>query len=147
MIYGNQSNTIRFEGCNFLNNKGPHKSAITNVACELIVEECYFEGTSSSIYSQANLSITNSEFNYTGSNNVIASINGCDASGGKFIFKNNNISGDKIFAFSQFLSTVSFGNGEYHFDVQGNEGSGFDYFFLNTQRVTNKSFADGSVTF
>jgi hypothetical protein len=146
MIYGDQSNTIKFEECNFLNNLGAHKSAITNVACELIVDKCYFEGYSSGIYSQANLSITNSTFNYTGGNNVIASINGCGDAGGKFIFKNNTIT-NKIFALSQFLSTVGFGNGTYHFDVQGNTGAGFDYYFLNEGRVANKTFAEGSETF
>ena len=146
MIYGDQSNTIKFEGCNFLNNLGTHKSAITNVACNLIIDKCYFEGRSSGIYSQANLSITNSTFNYTGGNNVIASINGCGENGGKFIFRNNVIT-NKIFALSQFLSTVEFGNGTYHFDVQGNTGEGFDYYFLNEGRVANKTFADGSVTF
>ena len=146
MIYGDQTNTIKFEECNFLNNNGTHKSAITNVACELIVDKCYFEGYSSGIYSQANLSITNSTFNYTGGNNVIASINGCGANGGKFIFKNNVIT-NKIFALSQFLSTVGFGNGTYHFDVQGNTGAGFDYYFLNEGRVANKTFAEGSETF
>lgn len=147
MIYGNQSNTIKFKECKFLNNRGVHKSAITNVACELMIDGCYFEGTSSSIYSQANLSITNSTFSYTGTNNVIANINGCGDSGGKFIFKGNKITGDKIFALSQFLSTVGFGNGTYHFDVQNNEGSGFEHYFLNTGKVTNKTFADGSETF
>ncbi len=146
MIYGNQTNTIKFEECKFLNNGGTHKSAITNVACELIVDKCYFEGYSSGIYSQANLSITNSTFNYTGGNNVIASINGCGDNGGKFIFKGNTIT-NKIFALSQFLSTVGFGNGTYHFDVQGNTGKGFDYYFLNEGRVANKTFAEGSVTF
>lgn len=146
MIYGDQSNTIKFEECKFLNNNGTHKSAITNVACELIVDKCYFEGYSSGIYSQANLSITNSTFNYTGGNNVIASINGCDDAGGKFIFRNNVIT-NKIFALSQFLSTVGFGNGTYHFDVQGNTGEGFDHYFLNEGRVANKTFAEGSETF
>lgn len=146
MIYGNQTNTIKFEECNFLNNLGTQKSAITNVACNLIIDKCYFEGRSSAIYSQANLSITNSTFNYTGGNNVIASINGCGDAGGKFIFKNNVIT-NKIVALSQFLSTVGFGNGTYHFDVQGNTDAGFDYYFLNEDRVANKTFAEGSVTF
>ena len=146
MIYGDQTHTIKFDGCNFYNNNGTHKSAITNVACDLIVDNCCFEGYSSSIYSQANLSVTNSTFNYTGGNNVILSINGCGDAGGKVIFKNNVIT-NKIFALSQFLSTVDFGNGTYHFDVQGNTGAGFDYYFLNEGRVANKTFADGSVTF
>ena len=146
MIYGDQTHTIKFDGCNFYNNNGTHKSAITNVACNLIVDGCYFEGYSSSIYSQANLSVTNSTFNYTGGNNVILSINGCGANGGKVIFKNNYIE-NKIFALSQFLSTVGFGNGTYHFDVQNNTGAGFDYYFLNTGKVVNKTFADGSETF
>ena len=92
-----------------------------------------------------NLSITNSTFNYTGTNNVIASINGCGDAGGKFIFKNNQSIGDKIFALSQFLSTTGFGNGNYYFDVDTT--AEFDYYFLNEGRVTNKSFAEGSVTF
>jgi hypothetical protein len=146
MIYGDQTNTIKFEGCNFYNNNGTHKSAITNVACDLIVDKCYFEGRSSSIYSQANLSVTNSTFNYTGGNNVILSINGCGAAGGKVIFKNNVIT-NKIFALSQFLSTVGFGDGTYHFDVQGNTGAGFDHYFLNGNRVAKKTFAEGSETF
>ena len=146
MIYGDQTNTIKFEECKFLNNNGTNKSAITNVACELIVDKCYFEGYSSGIYSQANLSITNSTFNYTGGNNVIASINGCGDNGGKFIFKGNTIT-NKIFALSQFLSTVEFGNGTYHFDVQGNTGEGFDHYFLNGTRVAKKTFAEGSETF
>ena len=146
MIYGDQTHTIKFDGCNFYNNNGTHKSAITNVACDLIVDKCYFEGYSSSIYSQANLSVTNSTFNYTGENNVILSINGCGDTGGKVIFKNNEIT-NKIFALSQFLSTVGFGNGTYHFDVQDNTGAGFDYYFLNEGRVANKTFADGSETF
>ena len=146
MIYGDQTHTIKFEGCNFYNSNGTHKSAITNVACDLIVDNCYFEGKSSSIYSQANLSVTNSTFNYTGGNNVILSINGCGDNGGKVIFKNNEIT-NKIFALSQFLSTVGFGNGTYHFDVQENTGAGFDYYFLNETRVANKTFANGSMTF
>ena len=146
MIYGDQTHTIKFDECKFYNNNGTHKSAITNVACNLIVDKCYFEGYSSSIYSQANLSVTNSTFNYTGGNNVILSINGCGESGGKVIFKNNNIP-NKIFAMSQFLSTVGFGNGTYHFDVQGNTGAGFDHYFLNESRVANKTFASGSETF
>ena len=146
MIYGDQTHTIKFDGCNFYNNNGTHKSAITNVACDLIVDNCYFEGRSSSIYSQANLSVTNSTFNYTGENNVILSINGCGANGGKVIFKNNHIE-NKIFALSQFLSTVEFGDGTYHFDVQNNTGAGFDYYFLNEARVANKTFAEGSETF
>ena len=81
MIYGNQLNKITFQNCEFYNNLGVNKSAITNVACELIVDNCYFEGRSSAIYSQCNLSITNSTFNYTGSNNGIASINGCGDAG------------------------------------------------------------------
>ena len=145
MIYGNQLNKITFQNCEFYNNLGVNKSAITNVACELIVDNCYFEGRSSAIYSQCNLSITNSTFNYTGSNNVIASINGCGDAGGKFIFKNNQSTGDKIFALSQFLSTTGFGNGNYYFDVDST--AEFDYYFLNEGRVTNKSFAEGSVTF
>ena len=146
MIYGDQTHTIKFDGCKFYNNNGTHKSAITNVACDLIVDNCYFEGYSSSIYSQANLSVTKSTFNYTGGNNVILSINGCGDNGGKVIFKNNTIT-NKIFALAQFLSTVGFGNGTYHFDVQGNTGAGFDYYFLNEGRVANKTFAEGSVTF
>jgi hypothetical protein len=145
MIYGNQLNKITFQNCEFYNNLGVNKSAITNVACELIVDNCYFEGRSSAIYSQCNLSITNSTFNYTGSNNVIASINGCGDAGGKFVFKNNQSIGDKIFALSQFLSTTGFGNGNYYFDVDTT--AEFDYYFLNEGRVTNKSFAEGSVTF
>lgn len=145
MIYGNQLNKITFQNCEFYNNLGVNKSAITNVACELIVDNCYFEGRSSAIYSQCNLSITNSTFNYTGSNNVIASINGCGDAGGKFVFKNNQSTGDKIFALSQFLSTTGFGNGNYYFDVDTT--AEFDYYFLNEGRVTNKSFAEGSVTF
>ena len=145
MIYGDQTNTITFDGCKFYNNGGPHKSAITNVACNLVVDNCYFEGRSSAIYSQCNLSITNSIFNYTGTSNVIANITGCGAAGGKFIFKNNQSIGDKIFALSQFLSTVGFGNGNYYFDVDNN--AEFDNYFLNTYRVTNKTFAEGSVTF
>jgi hypothetical protein len=147
MIYGDQANKVTFKKCNFYNNNGAHKSAITNVAVDLVVDECYFEGYSSSIYSQANLSVTNSTFNYTGGNNVILSINGCGDAGGKVIFKNNIISGEKIFAMSQFLSTVGFGDGTYHFDVQGNTGAGFDYYFLNGGKVTNKEFAAGSETF
>lgn len=146
MIYGDQTHTIKFDGCEFYNNNGTNKSAITNVACDLIVDNCYFEGRSSSIYSQANLSVTNSTFNYTGGNNVILSINGCGDNGGKVIFKNNTIT-NKIFALSQFLSTVGFGNGTYHFDVQGNTVDGFDHYFLNEGRVANKTFAEGSVTF
>ena len=146
MIYGDQTHTIKFDGCKFYNNNGTHKSAITNVACDLIVDNCYFEGYSSSIYSQANLSVTNSTFNYTGGNNVILSINGCGDNGGKVIFKNNTIT-NHIFALSQFLSTVGFDNGTYHFDIQGNTENAFDHYFLNTNRVTNKTFADGSVTF
>ena len=146
MIYGDQTNTITFEGCDFYNNNGAHKSAITNVACDLVVKDCYFEGYSSGIYSQANLSVTNSTFNYTGGNNVILSINGCGEAGGKVIFKNNTIT-NKIFALSQFLSTVGFGNGTYQFDVQGNTGAGFEHYFLNVDRVANKTFADGSETF
>ena len=146
MIYGDQTNTITFEGCDFYNNRGTHKSAITNVACDLVVNNCYFEGYSSGIYSQANLSVTNSTFNYTGGNNVILSINGCGDNGGKVIFKNNTIT-NKIFALSQFLSTVGFDNGTYYFDVQGNTGAGFEYYFLNEDRVANKTFADGSETF
>ncbi len=146
MIYGDQTHTIKFDGCKFYNNNGTHKSAITNVACDLIVDNCYFEGYSSSIYSQANLSVTKSTFNYTGGNNVILSINGCGDNGGKVIFKNNTIT-NKIFALAQFLSTVGFGNGTYHFDVQGNTGAGFDYYFLTEGRVANKTFAEGSVTF
>ena len=147
MIYGDQTNKVTFKKCNFYNNNGTNKSAITNVAVDLIVDECYFEGRSSSIYSQANLSVTNSTFYYTGGNNVILSINGCGANGGKVIFKNNNISGEKIFAMSQFLSTVGFGDGTYHFDVQGNTGAGFEYYFLNEGRVAKKTFAEGSETF
>ena len=146
MIYGDQTNTITFKGCDFYNNNGTHKSAITNVACDLVVNNCYFEGRSSSIYSQANLSVTNSTFNYTGGNNVILSINGCGKTGGKVIFKDNTIT-NKIFALSQFLSTVGFGNGTYQFDVQGNTGAGFEHYFLNVDRVANKTFADGSETF
>ena len=146
MIYGDQTNTVTFKKCNFFNNNGTHKSAITNVAVNLVVDECYFEGRSSSIYSQANLSVTNSTFNYTGGNNVILSINGCGANGGKVIFKNNVIT-NKIFALSQFLSTVGFGEGTYHFDVQDNTGAGFDHYFLNGNRVANKTFAEGSETF
>ena len=147
MIYGGMANNVKFDNCEFYNNGGTHKSAITCNSCGLTVDNCYFEGRSSAIYSQANLSITNSEFNYTGGNNVIASINGCGNDGGKFIFKNNNISGEKIFTLSQFLSTAAFGNGTYHFDVQGNTGAGFDYYFLNTGKVANKTFAAGSETF
>ncbi|MBQ5594990.1 MAG: hypothetical protein IIU78_04700 [Alistipes sp.] len=146
MIYGDQTNTIKFDGCKFFNNNGTHKSAITNVACDLIVDNCYFEGRSSSIYSQANLSVTNSTFNYTGSNNVILSINGCGDNGGKVIFKNNTIT-NKIFVLSQFLSTVGFGNGTYHFDIQGNSADKFDYYWANIGRVTNKTFATGSIDF
>ena len=146
MIYGDQTHTIKFDCCKFYNNNGTHKSAITNVACDLIVDNCYFEGYSSSIYSQANLSVTNSTFNYTGGNNVILSINGCGDNGGKVIFKNNTIT-NHIFALSQFLNTVGFGNGTYHFDIQGNTEGAFDYYFLNENRVTNKTFADGSRTF
>ena len=145
MIYGNQTNTITFDGCKFYNNGGTNKSAISNVACNLVVDNCYFEGRSSAIYSQCNLSITNSTFNYTGTNNVIASINGCDAAGGKFIFKNNQSTGDKIFALSQFLGTVGFGSGNYYFDVD--DSAEFDNYFLNTGRVANKTFAEGSITF
>jgi hypothetical protein len=145
MIYGDQTNTIKFEKCRFLNNKGTHKSAITNVACDLIVNECYFEGYSSAIYSQTNLTVTNSTFNYTGGNNVIVSLNGCGEAGGKFIFKGNTIT-NKIFALSQFLSTVGFGNGNYYFDVQVDDNE-FDYVYLNESRVTNKTFAQGSETF
>ena len=146
MIYGDQTNTIKFNGCKFYNNNGTHKSAITNVACDLIVDNCYFEGRSSSIYSQANLSVTNSTFNYTGTNNVILSINGCGNNGGKVIFKNNIIT-NKIFVLSQFLSTVGFGNGTYHFDIQGNTADKFDYYWANIDRVTNKTFAPGSIDF
>ena len=146
MIYGDQTNTIKFDGCKFFNNNGAHKSAITNVACDLIVDKCYFEGTGSSIYSQANLSVTNSTFNYTGSYNVILSINGCGNNGGKVIFKNNIIT-NKIYVLSQFLSTVGFGNGTYHFDIQGNSADKFDYYWANIGRVTNKTFATGSIDF
>ena len=146
MIYGDQLNKVTFNNCKFYNNGGTHKSAITNTAVELLIDKCYFEGWSSSIYSQANLSVTNSTFNYTGGNNVILSINGCGANGGKVIFKNNKVTGDNIFALGQFLGTTEFGTGSYYFDVQGNDEK-FDNYFFNTGRVTNKEFAAGSLTF
>ena len=146
MIYGNQTNKVSFNKCSFFNNRGTHKSAITNTAVELVIDECYFEGTSSSIYSQANVSVTNSTINYTGTNNVVLSINGCGENGGKVIFKNNKVTGENIYALGQFLSTTAFGNGKYYFDVQGNDEK-FDNYFFNTKRVTNKEFAEGSLTF
>ena len=146
MIYGDKTNKVSFNKCSFFNNRGSHKSAITNTAVELVIDECYFEGTSSSIYSQANVSLTNSTINYTGTNNVVLSINGCGENGGKVIFKNNKVTGENIYALGQFLSTVGFGNGKYYFDVQGNDEK-FDNYFFNTKRVTNKEFADGSLTF
>jgi hypothetical protein len=72
-------------------------------------------------------------------------LNGCGEAGGKFIFKGNTIT-NKIFALSQFLSTVGFGNGNYYFDVQVGDNE-FDYVYLNEHRVTNKTFAEGSETF
>ena len=146
MIYGDKTNKVSFNKCSFFNNRGSHKSAITNTAVELVIDECYFEGTSSSIYSQANVSLTNSTINYTGTNNVVLSINGCGENGGKVIFKNNKVTGENIYALGQFLSTVGFGNGKYYFDVQGNDEK-FDNYFFNTTRVTNKEFAEGSLTF
>ena len=146
MIYGNQLNKVTFEKCNFYNNGGTHKSAITNTAVELVIDECYFEGRSSAIYTQANISMTNSTINYTGTNNVVLSINGVGEAGGKVIFKNNKVTGDNIFVLGQFLSTTGFGNGKYYFDVQGNDEK-FDNIFFNTSRVTNKEFAAGSLTF
>ena len=146
MIYGDQLNKVTFEKCNFYNNGGTHKSAITNTAVELVIDECYFEGRSSAIYTQANISMTNSTINYTGTNNVVLSINGVGNAGGKVIFKNNKVTGDNIFALGQFLSTTAFANGLYHFDVQGNDDK-FDNMFFNTSRVTNKEFAAGSYTF
>jgi hypothetical protein len=146
MIYGNQLNKVTFEKCNFYNNGGTHKSAITNTAVELVIDECYFEGRSSAIYTQANISMTNSTINYTGTNNVVLSINGVGEAGGKVIFKNNKVTGDNIFVLGQFLSTTGFGNGKYYFDVQGNDEK-FDNIFFNTSKVTNKEFAAGSLTF
>lgn len=146
MIYGNQLNKVTFEKCNFYNNGGTHKSAITNTAVELVINECYFEGRSSAIYTQANISMTNSTINYTGTNNVVLSINGVGNDGGKVIFKNNKVTGDNIFVLGQFLGTTAFANGLYHFDVQGNDDK-FDNMFFNTSRVTNKEFAAGSYTF
>ena len=146
MIYGNQLNKVTFKQCNFYNNGGTHKSAITNTAVELVIDECYFEGRSSAIYTQANISMTNSTINYTGTNNVVLSINGVGEDGGKVIFKNNKVTGENIFALGQFLSTTAFGNGRYYFDVQGNDEK-FDNYFFNTSRVANKEFAAGSLTF
>ena len=146
MIYGDMTNSIKFEGCEFYNNLGTHKSAITNVACELLVDNCYFEGRSSAIYTQANVSVTNSEFKYTGTNNVVLSVNGHGANGGKVIFKNNESTGDSIFTMSQFLTTTRFTNGTYTFNVQDNEG--FDNYFYATSRFDGiKTFAPGSETF
>ena len=63
--------------------------------CELIVNNCYFEGTDSPIYTQANISVTNSEFNFSnGWANIC--LNGCGNNGGKFIFTNNKISGNQF---------------------------------------------------
>ena len=146
MIYGATTNKVTFEKCNFYNNGGTHKSAITNTAVELVIDECYFEGRSSAIYTQANISMTNSTINYTGTNNVVLSINGVGDAGGKVIFKNNKVTGDNIFVLGQFLSTTGFGNGLYYFDVQGNDDK-FDNIFFNTTRVANKEFAAGSITF
>ena len=146
MIYGATTNKVTFEQCKFYNNGGTHKSAITNTAVELVIDECYFEGRSSAIYTQANISMTNSTINYTGTNNVVLSINGVGDAGGKVIFKNNKVTGDNIFVLGQFLSTTGFGNGLYYFDVQGNDDK-FDNIFFNTTRVANKEFAAGSITF
>ena len=146
MIYGSTANKVTFEQCKFYSNGGTHKSAITNTAVELVIDECYFEGRSSAIYTQANISMTNSTINYTGTNNVVLSINGVGEAGGKVIFKNNKVTGDNIFALGQFLSTTGFGNGKYYFDVQGNDEK-FDNIFFNTSKVTNKEFAAGSLTF
>ena len=146
MIYGDMNCKTVFEKCSFYNNNGTHKSAITNTSCELIIDECYFEGRSSAIYTQANVSMTNSIINYTGTNNVVLSVNGCGDAGGKVIFKGNKSEGQNIYAIGQFLSTTAFGNGTYYFDIQNNNDA-FDNDFFNTSRVTNKEFAPGSLTF
>ena len=145
MIYGDATRSIKFEGCEFYNSNGSHKSSITNVSCDLSLNNCYLQGTSSSIYSQANLSVTNSTIDYTGTNNVVLSINGCGNNGGKVIFTGNKVV-NEVFALGQFLGTVAFGNGTYYFDIQNNEGTFTNYFF-NTSRVANKEFAAGSLTF
>ena len=144
MIYGNQANTITFDGCKFFNIDGTHKSAITNVSCELIVNNCYFEGTDSPIYTQANISVTNSEFNFSnGWANIC--LNGCGNNGGKFIFTNNKISGNQFSCLFSCHTTVGFGNGTYHFNIQDNENATFSIW--HPERVTNKTFAEGSWTF
>ena len=144
MIYGNQANTITFDGCKFFNIDGTHKSAITNVNCELIVNNCYFEGTDSPIYTQANISVTNSEFNFSnGWANIC--LNGCGNNGGKFIFTNNKISGNQFSCLFSCHTTVGFGNGTYHFNIQDNENATFSIW--HPERVTNKTFAEGSWTF
>ena len=145
MIYGDATRSIKFEGCEFYNSKGTHKSSITNLSCDLSLNNCYLQGTSSSIYSQANLSVTNSTIDYTGTNNVVLSINGCGNNGGKVIFTGNKVV-NEVFALGQFLSTVGFGNGTYYFDIQNNEGTFTNYLF-NTGKVANKEFAAGSLTF
>ena len=144
MIYGDDNNTINFEGCEFYSVNGSDKSAITNITCNLNINNCYFEGTSNAIYSQHNVSVTNSTFNFSGTSNVILTLT-ANTRGGYVIFKGNTIT-NKIYALGQFLTTVGYGSEEYHFDLQNVAGK-FDKLFANATRVTNKTFAEGSDTF
>ena len=144
MIYGDDNNTINFEGCEFYSVNGSDKSAITNITCNLNINNCYFEGTSNAIYSQHNVSVTNSTFNFSGTSNVILTLT-ANTRGGYVIFKGNTIT-NKIYALGQFLTTVGYGSEAYHFDLQNVAGK-FDKLFANATRVTNKTFAEGSDTF
>ena len=144
MIYGDDNNTINFEGCEFYSVNGSDKSAITNITCNLNINNCYFEGTSNAIYSQHNVSVTNSTFNFSGTSNVILTLT-ANKRGGYVIFKGNTIT-NKIYALGQFLTTVGYGSEAYHFDLQNVAGK-FDKLFANATRVTNKTFAEGSETF
>lgn len=145
MIYGAKDRITTFEGCEFLNCNGIHKSAINNIA-GLVVNNCSFEGTGSAIYSKTSLSVTNCTINFVNSSpNAFASLDGRGNEGGYFVFTGNRSVGNDVFVASQFLSTTTFGNGEYLFNVQDN--SGFTHYYYNTSKVTNPKFESGSLTF
>lgn len=141
MIYGTKAELVKFNNCSF--NYEHTRTAITGIS-RLEIDKCYFAG-SDCIYNRTRASITNSTFDL-GSDSVIAYLDGCGSDGGYFTFKGNKTL-NEVYSVSAFMSTTGFGNSLYTFDIQNNNGFTTYYYAPWTNRVSNKAFVDGSVTF
>lgn len=144
MTYGTKDNKATFDGCEFYNNNGNNKSAITNI-CSLEINDCLFTGTTSAIYSSARISVTNCTVDFNSTSNVFVNLDGTKGVDGYVTFTGNKAINKNVEAAIQLLTKVGYGDEKYTINIQDNEG--FNRLVVNGGKMANKEFVSGSYEF